>query len=90
MSDYIKAFFEASNYILVAAFGSGVAILVKRFLQNKPPGLQSLLDVCLMNVCDAYVIPNLFGNLAYGKMFIFIIAQNHLQKRVRRPCTFFN
>ena len=66
MSDIIKAIAEVSNYILVSAFGSGVAILVKRFFQHKPPGLQSLLDICLIKFCDAYMIQNLLGNLSYG------------------------
>ena len=51
-----KSLFELCNYISVIIFGVGVASLVKKFLNDKPPGFQTLLDACIVNACNAYII----------------------------------
>ena len=55
------------NYISVIVFSVGVASLVKRFLNDKPPGLQTLLDACLINACNAYIIHVFIMNGLFGK-----------------------
>ena len=62
-----KNVFELCNYISVIIFGVGVASLVKRFLKDKPPGLQTLLDECIINACNAYIIHVLIMYGFFGK-----------------------
>ena len=63
---YISVF-ELCNFISVIIFSVGVALLVKRFLKDKPPGLQTLLDACIINTCNAYITHIVIMNGFYGK-----------------------
>ena len=62
-----KSVFGLCNYISVIVFSVGIASLAKRFLNDKPPGLQTLLDACIINACNAYMIHVLIMNGLYGK-----------------------
>ena len=62
-----KSVFGLCNYISVIVCSVGIASLAKRFLNDKPPGLQTLLDACIINACNAYIIHVLIMNGLFGK-----------------------
>ena len=56
-----------SNYILAMFSGTASAILVKWHLKQKAPGLQTFLDVSIIEAANSYIIYNFSCNLSTGK-----------------------
>ena len=48
-----------SNHILATLSGTTSAILVKWYLQQKAPGLQTFLDASIIEAANSYIIFNI-------------------------------
>ena len=71
-----------SNYILAMFSGTVSAGLVKWHLKQKAPGLQTFLDVSIIEAANSYIIYNFSCNLSTGKFmnlnyhYLFIALRN--------------
>ena len=61
---------QISNHILATLSGTASAILVKWYLKEKAPGLQTFLDVSIIEATNSYIIFNISCNLSMGKKSI--------------------
>ena len=59
---------QISNHILATLSGTASAILVKWYLKQKAPGLQTFLDVSIIEAANTYIIYNVSCNLSIGKI----------------------
>ena len=59
---------QISNHILATFSGTVSAILVKWHLKQKAPGLQTFLDVSIIEAANSYIIYNFSCNLSTGKL----------------------
>ena len=57
---------QISNHILATLSGTASAILVKWYLKEKAPGLQTFLDVSIIEAANSYIIYNVSCNLSMG------------------------
>ena len=58
---------QISNHILASLSGTASAILIKWYLKQKAPGLQTFLDVSIIEAANSYIIYNFSCNLSTGK-----------------------
>ena len=57
---------QISNHILASLSGTASAILIKWYLKQKAPGLQTFLDVSIIEAANSYIIYNVSINLSTG------------------------